>query len=552
MKAQRLLSLALLAALAAAAVHLDDGRAARRPERALSEEVKLESTDFYDPLTADLKGYVDELEASLEADSEDIEVHTALYVDRTYATGNLDAIEDYENLLPDYEQPNVDKRRAEQAKAHQNSVRGVVQVFGPDPFSEDPRMFLGDHSAYFKIVKKRSLLFYYVSRAVLYLSLFYIISRFLGRRKDRRAAPGVYSKREHQAVAWVQAGAIWLLFLSAGAVFYMVGRPKAAMDNAGATLIYNFREINVTAHAVSDTIDAINADKIKVARDRYGFFSISNLLRDSLPEVESDVELAKEFASTMLKNPHLTSYSTPIALFFFALVFAGLSGVAFVNKSAHFQVLLFLAAALCLSYLVYGTGMYFSNFSALHDICTSMIKVAGQDLMPESGMGLIKFVGCTAENVFFQQLIVNLKAQNAARKLFNNELFKTRRDAVLSARDAIDTSDYLNRLDANTVGVKIYADLLAQNEGALAQLMTINKCNKIKSWLVHEQHAVCYESSLRFLHIFYVYLAVIAVYLLLMYSALKAAAVLERLEVKKVVKQHTFDKVRYANDVKIN
>lgn len=551
--APTVLTLLLLALTARAALHLDNGATSDAPQRGLAQEVRVESADFYDPLTADLSEYMDELEESLTRDSEDIEVHTALNVDRTYTTGNMDAIDDYDNLLPDYDQPVVDPARAQLAKAHQSLVRSVVQVFGPDPFSEDPRMFLGDHSAYFKIVKKRSLVFYYLSRAILYLAIFYIIVRFLSRRREEKeAARGVYSKREHRVVAWAQAVSIWALFVSAGAVFYLVGHPKAIIDNAGSTLIYNFREMNVTAHAVSDTINSINRDKIKITRDRYGFFAINNLIEASLPDVERDVELSKEFASTMLKNPHLTSYSTPIALFFFALVLAGLSGVAFVNKSAHFQVLLFLAGSLSLSYLVYSTGMYFSNFSGLHDICTSVIKVAEQDLMPESGMGLIRFVGCTAENVFFQQLVANLKAQNAARKLFNNELFKTKRDAVLSARDAIDTSDYLNRLDANNVAVRIFADLLQKNDGALAQLMAINRCNKVKSWLAKEEHSLCYESSLRFLYIFWLYLAIICVYFALLYSALRAADVLERLAVKKVVKQHTFDKLRYANDIKLN
>ena len=100
--------------------------------------------------------------------------------------------------------------------------------------------------------------------------------------------------------------------------------------------------------------------------------------------------------------------------------------------------------------------------------------------MPESGMGLIKFIGCSGENIFYQQLIINLKAQNAGRKLFNNELFKTHRDFVVSARDAVDMSNYLNRLDSNNVSIKIFADLLQKNEEILTKLMNINKCNKIK------------------------------------------------------------------------
>lgn len=543
----------LLAIGMQAVIKMDDGTTTKQPERDLVEEVKMLSNDFYDPLTTDLKEYMEDLDLSLSRDSEDIVINTALNVDRTYTTGNMDFITDYENLMPDYDLPSRDQERAELTKTHQNLVRSVVQVFGPDPFSEDPRMFLGDHDAYFKIVKKRSLLFYYVSRAILYFSIFYIIVKFLNRKKEEKVeVDGVYSKREHQVMAWVQGITIWLLFISAGAVFYMVGHPKSIIDNAGSTLIYNFREINVTSHHISETIDSINRDKIKITKDKFGFFSINNLIEASLEVVDKDVETAKTFASTMLKNPHLTSYSTPIALFFFAFVITGLSSIAFVNKNAAFQILLFLVSSLCLSYLIYNTGMYFSNFSGLHDICTSIIKVAEQDKMPESGMGLIKFVGCTAENTFFQQLIINLKAQNAARKLFNNELFKIKRDFVVSGRDAIDMSNYLNRLDCNSVTIKIYADLLQKNETILADLMKINKCNKIKNWLNKEEYSLCYESSVSFLHIFWIYLGMIICYLTLMYTALRSANVLEKLNVKKVVKQHTFDKMRYANDIKID
>ena len=534
-------------------VKLDDGSISLNKERILTEEYTLESSDFFDPLTIDLKEYMEDLEESLNKDSEDIVINTSLNPDRSYTTGNMDHIDDFDNLLPDYDLPLRDAERAAMARDHHSFIDTVVQIFNPDPFSEDPRMFLGDHAAYFKIVKKRSMIFYYVSRVILYLSIFYIIVKFLKRKQeDKVTAEGLYSKREHQTMMWVQAVSIWLLFISAGAVFYMVGYPKSLIDNAGSTLIYNFREINITSHDISSLIHEINVDKIKITKDNFGFFSITNVIESSLERMEEDVETAKEFSSTMLRNPHLTSYSTPIALFFFALVLTGLSSVAFVNKNSYFQVILFLVSSLCLSYLIYNTGMYFSNFSGLHDICTSIINVSEQERMPERGMGLIKFVGCTAENIFFQQLVINLKAQNAARKLFNNELFKIHRDFVLSARDAVDLSNYLNRLDANNVNIKIFSDLLKKNETILNKLMTVNKCNKIKEWLSKEEHTLCYEGSVRFLYIFWMYLGMILCYLVLMYSALRSADVLEKLGVKKIVKKHTFDKVRYANDIKVD
>jgi hypothetical protein len=55
----------------------------------------------------------------------------------------------------------------------------MIKFLAPDFFGDDPKMFLGDHDGYFKIVKKRSILFYYISRALLYILLALIILRFI-------------------------------------------------------------------------------------------------------------------------------------------------------------------------------------------------------------------------------------------------------------------------------------------------------------------------------------------------------------------------------------
>ena len=61
----------------------------------------------------------------------------------------------------------------------------MTSLLSPDFFDEDPKMFLGDHDSYFKIVKKRSILFFYVSRVILYLTIALIIFRFI-ENKDRK------------------------------------------------------------------------------------------------------------------------------------------------------------------------------------------------------------------------------------------------------------------------------------------------------------------------------------------------------------------------------
>ena len=61
----------------------------------------------------------------------------------------------------------------------------MIAVLSPDFFDEDPKMFLGDHDSYFKIVKKRSILFFYVSRFILYITIALIVFDFF-ENKDKK------------------------------------------------------------------------------------------------------------------------------------------------------------------------------------------------------------------------------------------------------------------------------------------------------------------------------------------------------------------------------
>lgn len=520
--------------------------------RILTEEYSLENEEYFDPLTTDLKDYLFELEESSKRDNEDIKIFTKLNSDKSYTTGNSDNIEDYDNLLPDFDVPFIEESKLEVVKAHHEFLDSLVSVLNPDFFSEDPRMFLGDHDSYFKIVKKRSIVFFYVSRVILYLTIFYLIVKFLN--KDTKVASnnsGVFKQGEYNCVFWSQIMSLGVLLLGAAAIFFMVGSPKAIIDNAGSTLVYGFREINVTSHEIASLIGEINTEKIKITQDDLGFFSITNIIQNYLETIEEDVNIAKDFAFNMLKNPHLTNYSTSISLFFLAVVLTGICTISFVNKNSQFQLILFLASGLSMSYLIYTMGMYFSNYSGLHDICNAIIKTAEAENMPEQGLGLVKFVGCTCENTFFQQLITNLKAQNSARKLFNNEMFKIHRDYIVTSDDAIEITDYLNKIDSSNVNIKTYSDLLSKNNEILSKLLTINKCNRIKIWLKNEEYDLCYEGSSSLLNIFWIFVLMTGTFCILIYSSILGMGVFNKLELLQIVKTNTFDRKRYTNDVKI-
>lgn len=72
----------------------------------------------------------------------------------------------------------------------------MIEILNPDFFSEEPNMFLGDHDAYFKIVKKRSIYFFYLSRLILYLVIIFMILQFVDDKSgDRQDVDrGVYHK----------------------------------------------------------------------------------------------------------------------------------------------------------------------------------------------------------------------------------------------------------------------------------------------------------------------------------------------------------------------
>ena len=103
----------------------------------------------------------------------------------------------------------------------------------------------------------------------------------------------------------------------------------------------------------------------------------------------------------MLKNPNLTNYSLSLIIFFNGILLLGLSLMSIVKKNDSYQNILFYLSGLSLSFTIYTTGTFFANYSGLHDICDSIIRINEKDIIPEKGIGLINFIGCQKENEFF-------------------------------------------------------------------------------------------------------------------------------------------------------
>ncbi len=185
-------------------------------------------------------------------------------------------------------------------------------------------------------------------------------------------------------------------------IFVRVGEPKILIDDSSSNLIFEFRRINETSHEIHNEINQINNEKTKITLDEYGIFSITNIIQESLEILETDVQSASDFSHNMLRNPYLTNYTISLTTFFIGFMIFGLSIASLIKKSPNLQKMVYFISGLGLSYLIYVMGMYFSNYSILHDICNSLIKINKRDYIPEKGMGIIKYLGCSQENIFFQ------------------------------------------------------------------------------------------------------------------------------------------------------
>lgn len=70
----------------------------------------------------------------------------------------------------------------------------------------------------------------------------------------------------------VQMTAFGIILFFSVVMFYKIAEPKNIIDDAGSNLIYEFRRINITSHQVSEQINSINDEKVKIPIDKFGIF----------------------------------------------------------------------------------------------------------------------------------------------------------------------------------------------------------------------------------------------------------------------------------------
>lgn len=157
-------------------------------------------------------------------------------------------------------------------------------------------------------------------------------------------------------------------------IFMKIKLPKDVLDETGADLILEFRKINNTSHEIGELIDSINEMKVKIPIDSKGLFSISNNIKYTLKKVQHDVFDAQDFSNNMLRNPYLTNYSVPLTIILNGVFLMLFSCYSMIKKKQSIQRTLFFFSGVSLSFTIYTMGMYFANFTSIHDICNEIIN----------------------------------------------------------------------------------------------------------------------------------------------------------------------------------
>lgn len=532
----------------------------RKADRELAEEITLNNEDFYDPRTSDLAAYITHLEEKYEGLS-GIEINTRLNTDSSYTTGNADQPEEVESLLPEYDVPVKERSLQEELDKHMSFMNKSFNTLNLDIFSEDPKTFLGDHDVYFKIVKKRSLIFYYLSRIIFYGTIIVLMMKYFTTKvkkqymvdfKDKDQDSYKNYKSEYKRFMIFQSISVVSVVILSLIFFFMVSSPKNIIDDVASELLYEYRKIKSIVLDVSDRIEEVNEKKVRVYIDEnYKFYSIKNLVKHSVDHLDEDVKRIEDFSMNMLNNPYLTSYGVPIGCFFIGSIMTVIAISSYGNKKSSFQILVFLFSGLTLGYMMQSFGLYFSNFSSLNDICNSIREIANKPSLPEGGIGLDHYLRCSQIKPFFQQISVNILAQNAVLKMFNNEIYKMDRPLTHSVNEALDEEVYLENIQASTQNLKEYSKLMKTNNKILESLLTINKCNLVRVWVFKAETELCLHASKQLTYIFYIYVFLILLLSLTLLCANQGIKILDKVQYIELMKSVSTERKQYVNTFKV-
>lgn len=465
--------------------------------RKLVDGFQFRNENFYDSRTGQMRAFLEDLRNETHETDQQIIIKTNLDPDNTATTGNANKIEDLRRILPNFDQPVINSNVLITARNYHNNLKQKFDYFNLNIFSEDPNLFLGDHNAYYLIIKKRGLIFYYLSRIVLYSLIVYLIFIFVIRdfqKRDVDISDPTINKKTKKMLQW-QTGLVVSILVLSFSLFYFINKPRNEMNNVFSDLIFSFRDINLKINQIVTRNEYLNTKKIRVPSQPKKLFTVQNKLIEGLATSESDIQTVNQFIRSFGQQKHVTEYLPAIVLSIVGICLMAIQAASKKTRFPKMQLAILILSAVSLSYLLSSLDKYFTGFSGINDFCLSILRYGKNPVLSYQGYGVTKFLGCSVENVVFQQLYVNTVAQNAALNIFNNELRIAGRETVLTPDQAVKMTNYLRSLDASNENLDNFSNVLEKNAETIKDLLALNGCNGVRTWIDVAQKDLCLVAS---------------------------------------------------------
>lgn len=521
-------------------------------KRKLVDAFQFKNADFYDDRTGGLRKFLEELKNSENTVENLYEVKTTMDSDNTSTTGNSNVIKNPTNFMPNYDSPIMNNKVYKIARKFHSNLHDWFSFLNLDLFSEDPQVFLGENKSYYLIVKKRGIIFYYLSRIILYGVLLYVLIHFVfnhfGSQKIEEIEPNI-DKRAN-GFAHAQKALIILAMVVSFSILYFANKPRNEMNNVFSHLLLKFKNIQLKLNQIVDKNSSLNSKKVKIDSESRLFFTVQNRLKEAVEIAEMDSSNASDFIASFHQQKIVTDYSPAIVLSVSGFVMLTIHSKASTQKSYHRQLALFSIAALTLSYVFATLDKFFGGFSGINDFCMSILHYGKNGILPFQGHGVASFLGCSTENQIFQQLYINSIAQNSAFNIFNNALKVAGRKPVETIEEAFQVSAYLQSLEISSKQIDQYSHILQVNSEILKDLLSLKGCNEIRTWIDTAQTDMCIVASKSILITFLIYLFLCVILMSIFFISHHLMTILSIVKAKKKVEDFVYKKNCIENEVK--
>lgn len=465
--------------------------------RHLTDSYDFRNENFYDQRTAQMRDFLENLRNANQTNSDQPRVVTKTDPDNSATTGNAEHIQNVNELLPPFDSPVIDQDVYKDALKFQQKLKNRIDRFSLDIFSEDPNVFLGESESYYLILKKRGMLFYYLSRIVIYGLLVYLLLQFIfyDFQKVRMDLNQESIPKRSKVMSQIQIVLVSVsICISIGLVFYL-DQPRNQIAKVFSNLYFTFKTMEIKLSSVIDANSKINSLSIMVPDDVNTYFSIQDRLSPVLEAANNDVFKVNAFLDSSSRIKAVSNNVPAITVGMAGITLAGLFGIGKSTKSPTIQLGILITATCGLGYLLHTLDKFVAGLSGINDFCLSILRYGQNEVLSNKGFGVANQLGCSAEPQIFQQLYVNVIAQNSALTIYNTELKAMGRDPVKTPDQAIKMTSYLRSLDLSNSIIEDYTNILNSNAQIIADLLSLNGCNYVRNWIDSAQSDLCLESS---------------------------------------------------------